>query len=355
MTSRIYTASVVGGGFGGQLSMTALAASPHFKLTAVADLREDVRRQLDHSFPGIRTFTDHETMFRECPTDVVAVSTFPPTHEEISKAALALPSLRGILVEKPLGHTYASGQRILAAIQERGLPVAVPHGLMARRTPLEIIERVRRGDIGTLKLVEVQCRGWDIINAGIHWLNFFVNLTGLEPVESVLTACDATARTYRDGMQVETIAVMTAQTASGVRIVMHMGDDVKVNAEPRLTVFRLIGTQGLIEFYGWDTDYRIINAEHPAGVVITPEELPVSGHRYHLEHLAEQMDAGTADRTLATSSLMALELCEAAYLSSRHRCQVTLPLEDFKVSAPTYWDPGRPYSGADGGRDGRKL
>jgi hypothetical protein len=48
--------------------------------------------------------------------------------------------------------------------------MAVPHGLMVKRCSLEIIERTQSGDIGKLKLVEIQSLQWDIINAGIHWL-----------------------------------------------------------------------------------------------------------------------------------------------------------------------------------------
>ncbi|MDR1281586.1 MAG: hypothetical protein LBK99_12280, partial [Opitutaceae bacterium] len=221
--------------------------------------------------------------------------------------------------------------------------------------PLEIITRVRRGDIGALKLVEIQCRGWDIINAGIHWLHFFINLTMLEPIESVLAAIDCTTRTYRDGMQVETIAVTTAQTASGIRVVMHTGDDVRINETNHDNLFRIAGTRGVIEFYGWEPGYKITSSSHASGVMVTPGELPVSGHRLHLENLAAQMDSGTADNTIADSSLMALELCEAAYASGAHGCRINLPLENFQPPAHTDWKPGQPYSGTGGGRDGRKL
>jgi hypothetical protein len=37
-----------------------------------------------------------------CASDVVCVSTFPPSHEEVALAALDL-RLKGMLVEKPLG------------------------------------------------------------------------------------------------------------------------------------------------------------------------------------------------------------------------------------------------------------
>lgn len=296
------TASVVGGGTGGTLSLRALDASDDFQLVAAADVQPDVCRRLTTEFPGIQTFTDHRAMFAACPTDVVCVSTYPPSHEQIALEALE-SGLRGILVEKPLGHTSASGRRILDAIKARGLPVAVPHGLLARKTPCEIIERVQRGEIGALKLVEIQCTGWDIINAGIHWLHFFVSLTRNEPMASVMALCDASTRTYRDGMQVETIAVTYAQTQRGVRVVMNTGDDVHVNAEGKNTLFRIIGTQGQIEFWGWENGYRLLNAAHPDGALITPSEFAVSGHQCHLERMAAMIRSGEIDYSLADASL----------------------------------------------------
>jgi hypothetical protein len=72
--------------------------------------------------------------------------------------------------------------------------------------------------------------------------------------------------------------------------------------------------------------------------------------------LATQMDTGTPDYSVAESSLAALELCEAAYLSYRHGgMMVTLPLRDFTPSPLVDWQPGLPYRGSGGGRDGRRL
>jgi predicted dehydrogenase len=350
MQTKRFTAAVVGGGAGGRLSLAALAASPQFDLVAAADLRADVRESVAEAYPSLRTFPNHREMFAACPVDVVCVSTYPPSHEEVTIDALSMLPLRGILVEKPLGHTAASGRAILDAVKDKGLPMAVPHGLLAKRTSVEIIERVRQGDIGDLRLVEIQCRRWDIINAGIHWLNFFVMLTAGDPIAHVLAGVDKTTRTYRDGMQVETIAVMSAQTESGVRVAMHTGDDTAVNVPGKETVFRLLGTKGVIEFYGWEHGY-LLNREW-----IVPEEYAVTGHRRHLENVAAMIDAGTLpDYALPESSLDALEMCEAAYVSARHGCRVTFPLSGFAPPARNDWDPGQPYSGTGGGRDGRNL
>ena len=353
-TSGKLTACVVGGGGGGKLSMKALTASDRFEFVAAADINPAACRDLEAAFPGIRTFGGHREMFAQCPTDVVCVSTWAPSHEEVTVDALGLP-LKGILVEKPLGHTAASGRRLLEAIKRKGLPMAVPHGLLANGTALEIISRVRRGDIGDLKLVEIQCKGWDIINAGIHWLNFFVMLTGSEPMAWVMALCESSTRTFRDGMQVETTAVTYAQTVSGVRVVMHTGDDVLVNREGKMFLFRLVGTDGQIEFWGWERGYRILSAAHPQGETVQPAPLPVRGHQFHLENMAAMADSGRPDYTIPDSSLLALEICEGAYMSSRHRCKVTFPVDGFEPAPEPEWNPGMPYSGSGGGRDGRKL
>ena len=191
-------------------------------------------------------------MFKACPTDVVCVNT-GNSHESVTMDALELLPLKGILVEKPLGHTAKSGCNILNAIKAKKLPMAVPHGLLVKKVPVEIINRVGNKEIGELRLVEIQCNKWDIINAGIHWLNFFVSLTNNEPIDYVMAICETSTRTFRDGMQVETTGVTYAQTKSGIRVVMNTGDDVKISREGKDTLFRLVGTGGIIEFWGWKT------------------------------------------------------------------------------------------------------
>lgn len=353
MTSRIYTASVVGGGMGGRLSMTALAASSHFSLVAAADLRADVRDELARLYPGIRLYPDHRTMFADSPTDFVCVSTFPPSHREVVLDALKL-DLVGILCEKPLADTAAAGRDILQAIRARGLPMAVPHGLLKLKHSEEILERVHAGEIGELELVEIECDKWDIINAGIHWLNYFVNLVPNDPAAWVMAATESSTRTYRDGMQVETTAITYVQTVGGVRAVMHTGDYVDIRRPDKPFLFRLVGTRGMIEFYAWESIYRLTNAAHPAGEFFSPAPYKEPAHQRHLEGLLDQLASGKIDYTIPESSLAALELVEAAYLSAAHGCKVTLPLHEFVVPTRPDWRPGQPYAGG-GGRDGRKL
>ncbi len=344
---------MVGCGAGGTFSLDALVTSDRFALVAACDQAEAARQRVGDQY-NVPTFASHEAMFGECPTDIVCVSTWAPSHGPITLDALALP-LTGILVEKPLGDTTSAGRELLDAIRTRSIPVCVPHGLLYLEHAAEILRRVHNGEIGDLKLVEIQCTGWDIINAGIHWLNYFVTLALRDPIQYVMAQCDASTRTYRDGMQVETVGVTYAETQSGVRVVMQTGDHVNVNREGRDTLFRLVGTAGVIEFWGWQSAYHLVNASCPGGTLFEPERGPASGHQRCLELLATQMDAREPDYEIAESSLAALEMVEAAYLSARHGVRVALPLSAFVSPAASDWQPGLPYSGSGGGRDGRRL
>jgi len=349
------TAGVVGCGRGGQLSLQALADSEFYAPIAAADLRSEIGDELRKKFPGLRIFADFREMFATCPTDVVCVSTYPPTHEEIAVEALKLP-LEAILVEKPIADTVASGRRILDFIKQSKVPLAIPHGLMVKRCPLEIIERVRNGEIGELKLVEIQSPRFDIMSAGIHWLQFSINLNSNHPVESVLAACDKTTRTYRDGMKVETVAVTSVQLVNGVRIVMYTGDTIRSNGRRQSDVtFRILGSAGQIEFWGWQPDYYLVSPAFPHGKLLEPEEQPVSVHRRHLENLIPMLRSKEPDYSLPESSLKALEICEAAYFSAKHGVEVRFPFAEFTLPEPSDWQPGTPYLGEQNARDGRYL
>ena len=352
--SRIYTASVVGAGSGGTLSIRALATSERFHLKAVADVSVEARRRVEADQVGVHTFENHTAMFAQMPTDIVCVSTWPPSHLEVAQAALDLP-LTGILVEKPLGDTWSAGRTVLDAVRAKGIPMTVPHGLRFLPHSRRVADLVRDGAIGDVRVMMITCAKWDILNAGIHWLNFALwLLEGRSPIR-VTAACDASTRTYRDALQVETAATTLVEMEDGARIVMQTGDETMSPVEGKGTVFQIFGTRGSIESYAWEPGFRVTNEDEPGGRTFSFDRSPVSHHQMALETLADAMDRGIADTKAGEASLAALELCEAAYVSSRHRCEVTLPLASFNPPVPVDWDPGRPYSGVGGGRDGRKL
>ena len=178
---RRYSASVVGGGLGGRLSMDALVASARYDLMAASDLRADVRAAIADRYPGVTVFPNHRDMLAECPTDVVCVSTYAQSHREVALDALEL-DLKGILCEKPMADTSSAGRDILAAVRAKSLPMVVPHGLLKSWYGQEVLARVKAGGIGDLQLVEIEWDRGDLLSGGVHWLSYFANLVGDDPV-----------------------------------------------------------------------------------------------------------------------------------------------------------------------------
>jgi len=136
---------------------------------------------------------------------------------------------------------------------------------------------------------------------------------------------------------------------------MHTGDFVPVAEANEGTLFRLVGSKGLLEFFGWKPRYRLTGQVHPDETLVEVAVGPKSNHERYLDALAAQIDAGAPELALLERSLAALEICEAAYRSSRERCAVSLPLGEFVAPPPSDWAAGQPYKGSGGGRDGRRL
>ena len=349
------TASVIGAGAGGTLSIDALIASDRYDLIGVADVNQASRDRVAEKTSGsIPTFATHEEMFAQRPSDVVCVSTYAPSHLEMTRAALVAGNVRGMLVEKPLGATTAAGRQIVDLLKSLDLPLVVPHGLMAQSAALEIVARVKAGVIGNLRLVEMECTEWDIINAGIHWLQFFVALVEPSPIQVVLMAADSSTRTYRDGMQVETEAITMARTTSGVRVLLNTGDHVPISRDDTPCLMRIVGDRGYIEFGAFEPRYLLVADGHDRECVEV-EPFAVSGHQRHLEFLADQIDTTSRDYLIPETSLQALQIVEAAYESIRVGGSVTFPLDSRQPGRDAQWDPGEPYSGVGGGRNGREL
>jgi predicted dehydrogenase len=349
----VLRAGVVGAGTGGFLSLRALQASGRYELFAVADLQPDALERAKGEFPGVELYASGGDMLEAADLDVVCVSTFATSHAQVVEQSIAA-GVKGLLLEKPICDTWASGKTALDQLRKRNLPVVVPHGLLVRSGPKELLRRLRAGDVGSIEAIDIQCRGWDVMNAGIHWMDFALAALGKDKVEWVLCACDAHTQTFRDGLEVETEAVTYAGTGTGARIAMHTGDFVPTARPDKFLVFRLYGSEGSAEFWGWEDRFLLRTAEEPAGELFEVPSFEASPHQIYLEQLADMVASGQRDYELPELSLAALEICEAAYVSNRSRCAVRLPLASFVPPSQVSWDPGAPYRGT-GGRNGRAL
>ena len=172
MTSRKLRMGMVGGGPGafiGQVHRMAAALTGQVSLVCGAFSTDPmVSREFgitlgltpERSHPNYRALLDAEaTLPPEERIDLLAIVTPNDSHCAIACAALE----RGIAVfcEKPLATTVEEARLIADASRRSARPVALAHTYAAYPMVIEARQRVRRGEIGTIRKVMVDyTQGW---------------------------------------------------------------------------------------------------------------------------------------------------------------------------------------------------
>lgn len=313
------TACVIGCGFGGGLSLEALAASSRFRLLGACDPSETARRRAAERYADLRLFPELDQMQRECGADVCCIASPAPSHAALSRRAIA-NGLRGILIEKPLARDSGTAQALLDDIAAMKLPAVVPHGMQVLPAPREVRGRIRDGDIGDIEVVTVHS-SVDLLNAGIHWLAYLLDVFDGDPVLSCHGEFDVAGHIVNDGVQVESRGLSRIRLESGARIDLYSGTGIAVSsdvlppAERKGAIFRITGSRGLIEFSAWAGSYWIRHAGTPGELIRRPLTGAVNYHQLVLENLADQIAKAEPDYRMAALSLAALRLVESAYES----------------------------------------
>ncbi len=311
------SASVIGCGRGGTLSLDALQGSSLYRPVAAADPSKHAQDTVRERLPELRLFDDFREMLAACPADVVCVATPAPTHDPIARDVLE-HGVRGLLLEKPLACDVATAEALLSEIDTANLPLVVPHGMLVLPAPQEIKKRVRRGDIGRLISIEIQS-AVDLLNAGIHWLVYLLDTLADDRPAAVEAEFDVGAHAINDGVQIEAGGRTCIEMQSGISIVVHSGkqtvpkSEVLPSEEQLGALFRLSGSDGVIEFSAWAGSFWIQSGKSHGEFIRRPLATGRSYHQVFLEQLAQNIVAGVVDHSSAELSLAALRLIETAY------------------------------------------
>lgn len=157
---------IVGGGRTSQVGYKhrtgALRDNTSFQLVAGAfdiDIARGISFGENLGLEATRCYADYATMFaeevqRQDGIEVVTIATPNGTHYEICKAALHAGL--HVICEKPLFFKAEEGYEIKALAAEKNLIVGVTYGYSGNPMLLQMRKMVEQGDIGEVRLVELQ-------------------------------------------------------------------------------------------------------------------------------------------------------------------------------------------------------
>ncbi len=129
---------------------------PATEVVAVCDLiaerTQDFVSKWQHRWSGITQYQDYREMLANENLDMVSVVTGDDRHADITVAA-AEAGARAIFCEKPLATTLADADRMIAAVEKRGVYLSVDHSRRWQPQWYEARAAIRSGAIGPVRTV----------------------------------------------------------------------------------------------------------------------------------------------------------------------------------------------------------
>lgn len=155
---------LVGGGMVGQLAHLAnFVQNPDCRVVALAELRPDLGRRVAAKFGIERVYPSHAALLEDPAVEAVVVVTRRPALGPVVMDVLSAG--RHVLSEKPMAHTVAQAERLVAAAQRAdrhyGVGYMKRHDAGAQRAK-GLLDRFRAsGELGAIQLVRCYCHAGD--------------------------------------------------------------------------------------------------------------------------------------------------------------------------------------------------
>jgi predicted dehydrogenase len=332
----------------------ALQQEGALRLVGLADAEEERARKPGEEH-GIPAFAEYEALLDRAKPDILTVATPHPSHEAVTVAAAE----RGVhvLCEKPIAHTVAAADRMIAACRRAGVLLGIDFNQRTSPAYIHTHELIAGGELGELYRVEFIASGWYrtqayydsggwrgtwagegggvIMNQAPHHLDLYCWLAGLP------RRVKATALTRTHQIEVEnTVAALLEHGPERV------DSFYTTTAQwPGRTEFFFAGERGQIVLA--DRQLRLYRMEKPlaeelltsphggkpAGaweeITVAPAAPGQSGHIGVLRRFVQAVCSGREAELVATGEdgRRALELANAMLLSSFRDQTVSIPID----------------------------
>ncbi len=259
---------IIGVGWPGQRHIEGYQKHPHAQIIALSDMNVDAAEQvkLDYGVDGARIYGDYQEMLASGEIDAVSICT--PNFLHVPMALDALQAGKHVLLEKPLSHTLADGERLAVEVAERP-DQAFMIALNNRYRPDSVVlkGKIDAGELGRIYYaktgwlrgpMEFSLRGWftqrersgggPLIDLGVHMLDLALWFMGNPRPVSVSGSVyhefqEAMRAGTGDDVDVEDLATAFVKLDNGATVVLDVSWISHIE-ESNLVYTQLFGSQG---------------------------------------------------------------------------------------------------------------
>ncbi|WP_026555446.1 Gfo/Idh/MocA family protein [Arthrobacter sp. 35W] len=242
--------AVIGCGDVSSVHFDAISAHPDAELVAVCDPDPErlAKAAAAHGVPG---YADHRALLAEAGAEVVHICTPHNTHVDLAVDALAAGV--NVILEKPLAHTLAAGERLVAAAAASTARIGICFQNRYNAPVQEMHRLLSSGDLGQVRggaatvlwsrtAEYYRDRPWRgtwagggggmMMNQAIHTLDLLQWLVG--GVDEV--SGEASTRTLGDAIEVEDTTDLVLHHSNGARSIFYATLSNTVNAPITLDI-----------------------------------------------------------------------------------------------------------------------
>lgn len=125
----------------------------------------------------VEGFTDLGEMLEAVMPEIVSICTPDDTHASLADRILQSPSVRGVLIEKPLALTIEDAEKTVRLAEKRGVVLAVNYSRRWATGISGVTTLLRAGRLGAVRSVTGHyANGW--LHNGTHWIDLARMLVG---------------------------------------------------------------------------------------------------------------------------------------------------------------------------------
>lgn len=260
MTEKKVRVGVVGLGVMGVRLLEKMAVHPGMTVQAVCDTSTERVEATLARLDGARGFTQWQELVADADLDLIYVAVPPKFHHSIVLGALEAG--KHVLCEKPLANSLEEAREMRDQAMAAGVAHAMNFPTYYKNAFADLAARVRRGDLGTLRRIEVTTRfpqwprpwqqvpwlgqreqGGFVREVVPHYLHMIRTLFG--PFASVQGEIEYPA----DPLLCETGITAQMRLADGTKVLL---DGFSGAAEREHVGLKLYGTEGTLALENWN-------------------------------------------------------------------------------------------------------
>jgi predicted dehydrogenase len=328
---------IIGGGWPGQAHAKGYATAGGFKLTGVADLIPERRKQLMAEFSIAKEFDDAKKLLADRDIDVVSICL--PNHLHAPIAIAALKASKHVLCERPPALDAKEAKKMQAAAEKAGKVLL--YGLQRRfgggeQAAKQAVEKGYAGEVYHARASWMRTRGiprgtgWftdknksgggAMIDLGLSVLDLAWWILGQPKPLSVLASVHR-----RFGLEVEDAGFALIRFDGGKSIELAAGWAINQPPQQQGTGCRLFGEQGMVDVYTPQGAmiYRSFNEKGEAkATALKPPK--VQGHVAMIRHFRQCILGQATPLVGPVDGVLLMRMMDAIYKSAANGKSVPL-------------------------------